>query len=960
MNARCLALGCLFWASCFQLTNCYFTNNRENQNDASIAIKASRARKASSPVDETRKTRSLQKTRRKKEGKQKKEKKKKGKKDEPEPRLSTPSPTPVTTMGQGNTFPATNGQTSNMLSQSGLGPRNVVCGAIQAVLAHPTDPDICFAGAVNGGVWRTDSCMAAEPDWRPLTDNEESLSVGDMVFDEEDESGNTIVVAVGTRSSFSQSGGPAIGLLYTKNALASNPTWQVLDNAAGTVNFRDRSVKFNSVVARGSLMMATAYLSDPFTCANVGVFRSVDGGVTWANVISGEGRAIASDPNDSSRFYATLDSTGLCSQNVLPPNGVFTSIDFGATWIPTDPVPDTTPIGTFQLNNAKLSVSADGSRVWSALLKNGVVDSISYSDDGLTWTKMDDVLTPNPDGSTDGLNPRVKPGGQGSIHFALLASPKFRNEVYVAGDRQNLVTFPNYIGATDFTGRLFRGDSNAISDGEIPSPQWEHLTNNDNVGQTPGGGTGTNSGPHADGRDMEFRVDGSLLEGDDGGITIRTNPSSNSGDWFGLCGNMQAFETHNVAYEPILRTVLFGNQDTGSIAGTLGSAGPYTTLLSADGSDCMIDYTSDPELMFLYYGTQTYRNFVREAVDKATGTTASVSFLELPQLAGFVSVAALNPFDATVFAVATDETEIMLSRDRGNSFDDVYATPLTDIITAMVWSADGTLLYVTDGSSVARCLLNPTDLDCGTVVASDDAFGASSVRHLTMDPSDNSTVFAASTANSRDFSSPAVFMSTDGGATWNDISVPGSLLNTASLGGSVAYISKASVSTVAVGTSNGVLVPDGGVGSGWRVLSPGLPKVAVLDMVYEPIDDTLVVATLGRGVWFVDKASELLVDLVPVGANDGQWNPVAAAGVSQNKTDDLPPKAATLGVESRPTKAASSPKNAGIGFDSILREHALLGVPLVPPESEPDDDVTDSNKLVLSGGETTNENTWEE
>src|SRR4051812_43072639 len=34
-------------------------------------------------------------------------------------------------------------------------PDNRVCGAIEAIAAHPTNPNILYIGAVNGGVWRT-------------------------------------------------------------------------------------------------------------------------------------------------------------------------------------------------------------------------------------------------------------------------------------------------------------------------------------------------------------------------------------------------------------------------------------------------------------------------------------------------------------------------------------------------------------------------------------------------------------------------------------------------------------------------------------------------------------------------------------------------------------------------------------------------------------------------------------
>jgi len=747
-----------------------------------------------------------------------------------------------------------------MFPQSGAsnGSSDVVCGAIQAVLAHPSSANVCLAGAVNGGVWRTDSCTADSPTWTPLTDEEESLSVGDMVFDRLDLTGNTVLVAVGRRSSFSLIGGEAIGFLYTQNALAANTNWNVLDNSGGAVNFRNAKVLFNSVFVRGNLMMATAYQADPQFCSSIGVFRSTDGGFSWANVLQGVGRAIASDPVDPTRFYATLDFTGGCSSGLLAPNGVFVSSDSGTTWTATATAPIPVPEGT--LNNAKLSVSADGSRVWSALLRNGVVSSISYSDDsGSSWTIMDPVLTPEADGSDDGLNPREKPGGQGAIHFSLLASPSSRSEIYVGGDRQGLclgTCVPNFIGATDYTGRLFRGNASVNATGAVPSPQWDHLTNSDSVAQIPGGGTALNSGPHADSRDMEFRADGYLLEGDDGGITVRSSPETNMGDWFGVCGNIQVFETQGIAYAPFLRTVLFSNQDTGSISGRLGIPGTYTSLLTADGNAPMIDYISDAQFMFLYFGTQ-FRLSVRAKIDKFTGITDSVVFISLPQLGSFVSVRAMNPVDATVFAVATASSSppsVMLTRDRGSTFA-IFITPLTLTITAMVWSTNESLVVAAE-TEVAICMLTTITLNCGVAIVGNVGIGVV-VRQLAVDPMSSANLFAATTETG--FLSPAVYSSTDAGVTWTDISMPGSLIDTAALGGAVAYMAKGSVSSVVAGTSNGVLVPvpDNSAANGWRLLTNGLPTVLIYEMVYEAVDDTLVVGTLGRGVWYLENASEV-------------------------------------------------------------------------------------------------------
>jgi hypothetical protein len=54
---------------------------------------------------------------------------------------------------------------------------------------------------------------------------------------------------------------------------------------------------------------------------------------------------------------------------------------------------------------------------------------------------------------------------------------------------------------------------------------------------------------------MVFTPDGDILEGDDGGIARLTSSSDNQGDWYSVCGTLQAFEVTNVAYESVLESV---------------------------------------------------------------------------------------------------------------------------------------------------------------------------------------------------------------------------------------------------------------------------------------------------------------------------------------------------------------------------------------------------------------------
>ena len=66
---------------------------------------------------------------------------------------------------------------------------NEVAGAIQAVAAHPTNPNILYVGTANGGIWKTSNATSASPTWTELTDTDKSLSIGAIAFDPTDPDG---------------------------------------------------------------------------------------------------------------------------------------------------------------------------------------------------------------------------------------------------------------------------------------------------------------------------------------------------------------------------------------------------------------------------------------------------------------------------------------------------------------------------------------------------------------------------------------------------------------------------------------------------------------------------------------------------------------------------------------------------------------------------------------------------
>src|SRR3954452_25395947 len=72
-----------------------------------------------------------------------------------------------------------------------------VNGAVQAVAANPTNANLMYVGAVNGGVWKTSNATALSPTWTPLTDALPSQSITALTYDTTDPTYQTLIAGTG-------------------------------------------------------------------------------------------------------------------------------------------------------------------------------------------------------------------------------------------------------------------------------------------------------------------------------------------------------------------------------------------------------------------------------------------------------------------------------------------------------------------------------------------------------------------------------------------------------------------------------------------------------------------------------------------------------------------------------------------------------------------------------------------
>src|SRR5579863_7356268 len=145
-------------------------------------------------------------------------------------------------------------------------------GRTRAVAGVPSQPNVFYIGAVNGGVWKSDDYGRT---WTPIFDQEPTQSIGAIAVAPSDP--NIIYVASGEglhRPDLSVGDG-----IY--RSMDAGKTWTRLGLRDG------QQIPALVVDPRNPNRLFAAVLGHPYGPNDErGIFRSTDGGKTWLNVLS--------------------------------------------------------------------------------------------------------------------------------------------------------------------------------------------------------------------------------------------------------------------------------------------------------------------------------------------------------------------------------------------------------------------------------------------------------------------------------------------------------------------------------------------------------------------------------------------------------------------------------------------------------------------------------------------------
>jgi len=755
-------------------------------------------------------------------------------------------------------------------------------GRVDAVSGAPGRPNEFYFGHVNGGVWKT---IDAGRVWTPVFDGQPVASIGALAVS----TSNPDIVYVGTgESTLRDSVGYGNGVYKSSDA---GKTWTHVGLDAtehiGKVAIDPRNPDVVFVAAIGHL-----YSAGP----DRGVFRTKDGGRTWQKVAFKNNDVgavdVVIDPKNPQIVFASLWNTRRPPWYTYQPSngpggGIFKSVDGGTTWAqltnglpsecvgrsgiaiaPSNPrrvyavvddfLPEGAPAGTpcpsvppgrgAGAGAAAAGAGGAGTAPAPATPQGGVYRS---DDGGRTWAKMsgdnalwgrgwyfekiavdpanpDIVYVPNvsvsrsKDGGRTWVALRGSPGGD-DYHQAWV-SPDDPNTMIVASDQGTVITH----NASADDPRVVTWSSWLNQ----PTAQIYHVSTDTSFPYWV-------TGAQQDSGSVAVRSRGLFAE-----ISLR--------DWYFIGAGGESGMT---AGDPQHPGVVFGG--TGSrwdIVNNLpaGSAAVPTGPEPArtDWTQPLVFSKADPHA--LYYANQ----FLFKSTDEAQSWTAISADLTRPD-PGVPS--SLDP-------VSANDT------DRNGKRGVIYTIAPSPVRAPLVWvGTDDGLIHMTADDGKTWQNVTPAALTPWSRVTMIEASHA-----------DVNEAYAAVDRHQLQDFEPYLYRTRDAGKSWQKI--------TAGLPAG-AYMHTVKEDPVRrgllfAGSERGVYVSFDD-GDSWQSLQLNLPVTSMRDLEIHGHD--LIVATHGRGFWVIDDISPLRqIDATTTSAEALLFKPADAVNVMQGGDNGTP------------------------------------------------------------------------
>ncbi len=684
-------------------------------------------------------------------------------------------------------------------------------GKVLCVAFHPTDNNTYWVGTGGGGLWVTTNNALT---WTCLTDNIGRLPISDIVIPSDYATSNTIYIATGDRDTgwtFSSSG----VLKSTDGGL----TWSSTGLTYALSSYKNINRLVISPTNNQVILAATTS----------GIYKTTNGGTTWNTLVTATAfMDLKYKPGDFNTLYGST-KTGK----------IYTSTDGGTTW-------------NITYNNA------NGKRVELAISPNQP-----------TWVYA--IVAGRPNGaaasvSTGGLYGIYKSTDSGAT-FSLVLDGINLNMMGYAADGQD---FGSGQGFANITIAASPTNANIVIAGGVnawKSTDGGSTWNIINHWSTSGAGYQV---VHADKHAHNYRSNGDLFEGNDGGMYFSSN---NGSSWTDKSNGLGIGQLYRLGISKTDKNqTITGLQDNGT---KLYSSATWSDVKGGDGMECIIDFTNAN----IQYGTYVEGQISRTLnhwgssvhVEPTVGGTAVTGSWVTPYI--------MDPTNNLILYAGYDD--VWKTTNQGTSWTQISNFGLTSgtyLESIAIANSNTQYLYTATATQIFKTTNGGTSWTdiTGTLPVS-TAVGGNNITYIAVKNDDPNTLWVTFSS----YNTNRVFESINGGTTWTNIStgLPSLPIHTIVQNNQVT-----SEVELFVGTELGVYFKKGT--ANWVAYNTGLPNVKVneLEIFYDLTDATLSrlrAATYGRGLW---ESTIAIASLTAPVAGTANSNATICSGLTSNLT----------------------------------------------------------------------------
>lgn len=583
-----------------------------------------------------------------------------------------------------------------------------ISGRTRALAVHPTNPDIVYAGASAGGLWKTTDGGA---NWNFSGEEFSNNAFGAIAIDPS----NPDIVYAGTGESL----------------LGYNPTTYSGDGIYKTTNAGDSWTKIGSPGEKTHVTDILVHPDDPNLIfatlsqgywhygspGTEGVWKSTDAGATWVkaiNSVSSPSYELEIHPVDHDIIYAGVGGNGS-----VP--GIYRSTDRGNSW---NKIGSGLP-GVGTLNKMHFDIAESHPNIMFVIIYSSspaVTRVYKSVDSGETFTQQSPGN--NFGGTYDG---GANWYDQGWYDLMIAVSPSNANLV--------------------FTGNV---ELHKTTNGATFAPVRKL-----------GGNTAWDSPMHTDYHKIVFAPSDNnvIYVGCDGGVYKSTDAGSS---WFSVNNGFSTIQFYRISSSYFDETrIMGGAQDNGNFMRQQDGDVPWSFVSTGDGMESLFDYTN-PNIM---YGSTQYGSIYKSTDGGSNIFNVSPPFTDTP---AWTVPILMHPTNHEILYTAS--RVVWRTTNGGNSWTALTNQVTNDAINTMAQSPvnPDNMILAGSGSytSNPRIRISTDGGFTWTIITGNIPGAKRYVSRVYFHPTEPNTVFIVRSG----FGGSKLLRSEDLGSSWIDVS----------------------------------------------------------------------------------------------------------------------------------------------------------------------------------------------